>query len=119
MNPMRVTRRAALFCIADMAGTIASSSGSANAAPTPLRNLRHGPDKSVGIAQEHVSQSGRTVELHAVGKGHRCVDWNKRLVNLAPAPHHVKIFERQSQRIHHRMTAGACRVRAMLSNAKS
>ena len=42
MNPSRRTGLAALFTVAEKAGTIASSIGSANAAPRPRRNVRLG-----------------------------------------------------------------------------
>ena len=55
---MRVTGLAALLCAADNAGTIASSNGSANVAPMPLRNVRRGKAIFVMIMTA-ASASGR------------------------------------------------------------
>ena len=57
---MRVTGAAALFSVAENAGTIASSSGSANVVPMPLRNVRRGKAILVTIMTAASHQEGTT-----------------------------------------------------------
>ncbi len=58
MNPMRQIGFAALFTVAEKAGTIASSNGNATAAPNPRRNVRRGNAILVTIMTA-ASASGR------------------------------------------------------------
>src|SRR5947209_6506140 len=116
MKPRRRTGLAAVFDNAVKAGTMASSSGNATVTPIPRRKdqlFSYRADALAGLAQNPFPQTGRPVEFRPIGQVGRRVD---RLVAFTgpPLSSRIEILEREAERVHARVAAGADRVGAML-----
>ena len=77
--------------------------------------LGHRPGEELGTREERLSQRHDTIDAGAVGELARRVDRRAGVLG-APRAHGVEVLERESDRIHDLVAAGACRIRAVLGH---
>src|SRR5262252_7079036 len=78
--------------------------------------FREGPDESIGVIQDRLAKAGRAIQLGAIEQGARSINAESSVVG-APHSDSVEVFERESDRVHHRVTARTSRILAMLFHA--